>query len=236
MWVDESGGTDTTDTSAAADEMTVTVDGEEYTADVNFDMNEDGVNDTATIETEDGGVQAFVDTDADGDADEFIELDAQGEVVSHAAYDEASGDWIDVGSGSTTGDDTDPGTQTGSEGGITADLPEGEVEVGPATVDTDNDGVNDTAVVEDSSGNTIGFTDVDGDGEADLAVVIDPSGESTVYEHTGDGEWTESTTSGAVGAVGTPSAGDDAWGVSGSQPVEGVAKIDSVTGQWISPN
>ncbi|QFU94606.1 DUF6802 family protein [Amycolatopsis sp. YIM 10] len=234
MWVDESGGTDTTDT-AAADEMTVTVDGEEYTADVNFDMNEDGVNDTATIETDDGGVQAFVDTDADGDADEFIELDAQGEVISHAAYDEASGDWVDVGSGGTTGDDTDPGTQTGSEGGITADLPEGEVEVGPATVDTDNDGVNDTAIVEDSSGNTIGFTDVDGDGDADLAVVIDSSGASTTYEHTGDGEWTETGSSNLVGDSGA-SAGDAAWGGDGSQPVEGVAKIDSSTGQWISPN
>ncbi|MGC7093351.1 DUF6802 family protein [Amycolatopsis lurida] len=235
MWVDESGGTDTTDT-AAADEMTVTVDGEEYTADVNFDMDEDGVNDTATIETDDGGVQAFVDTDADGDADEFIELDAQGEVVSHAAYDEATGDWVDVGSGGTTGDDTDPGTQTGSEGGITADLPEGEVEVGPATVDTDNDGVNDTAIVEDSSGNTIGFTDVDGDGDADLAVVIDSSGASTTYEHTGDGEWTETGSSNLVGDSGGASASDAAWGGDGSQPVEGVAKIDSSTGQWISPN
>ncbi|AXB46340.1 DUF6802 family protein [Amycolatopsis albispora] len=235
MWVDESGGTDTTDT-AAAEEMTVTVDGEEYTADVNFDMNEDGVNDTATIETEDGGVQAFVDTDADGDADEFIELDAQGEVVSHAAYDEASGDWVDISSGGSTGDDTDPGTQTGSEGGITADLPEGEVEVGPATVDTDNDGVNDTAIVEDSSGNTIGFTDVDGDGEADLAVVIDSSGASTTYEHTGDGEWTETGSSNAVGEPAAASASDAAWGGDGSQPVEGVAKIDSSTGQWISPN
>ncbi|MBN6035711.1 DUF6802 family protein [Amycolatopsis sp. 195334CR] len=234
MWVDESGGTDTTDT-AAADEMTVTVDGEEYTADVNFDMNEDGVNDTATIETDDGGVQAFVDTDADGDADEFIELDAQGEVVSHAAYDEASGDWIDVSSGGTPGDDTDPGTQTGSEGGITADLPEGEVEVGPATVDTDNDGINDTAIVEDSSGNTIGFTDVDGDGDADLAVVIDSSGASTTYEHTGDGEWTETGSSNLVDSAAAPTS-DAAWGGDGSQPVEGVAKIDSSTGQWISPN
>lgn len=231
MWVDESGGadaTDTTDTTGTSDEMTVVVEGEDYSADVNFDIDEDGVEDTAVIEHADGSGQAFVDTDGDGDADEYLAIDAQGEVVTHAQFDDASGDWVSVEPGGQ-GDDA-PETQTGAGGTITADLREGDIEVGPATVDTDSDGVNDTAMVDDGAGNTIAFTDADGDGQADVAVVIGPDGESTVLEHTGDGEWTE-TTGTSAGADGS----DSVWG-GGGQAVEGVAKIDSATGQWISQN
>ncbi|PXY34725.1 hypothetical protein DI005_01995 [Prauserella sp. PE36] len=228
MWVDESGGSDATDTTGTSDEMTITVEGEDYSADVNFDINEDGVEDTAVIEHADGSGQAFVDNDGDGEADEYIALDAQGEVVAHAEYDQASGEWVSIDPGGHGGDSTD--TQTGAGGTITADMPEGDVEVGPATVDTNEDGVNDTAVVEDGSGNTIAFTDVDGDGQADVAVVIGPDGESTVLEHTGDGEWTE-----AGGTAGAAGGSDSLWG-GGTDTVEGVAKIDSATGQWISQN
>lgn len=234
MWVDESGGTDA-DAGAGDGEMTVTVDGEEYTADVNYDMDHDGVDDTAVIETADGGGQAFVDTDHDGSADEYVVLDEQGDVTQHATYDDASGDWVDA--GGHGGDTHTTDSQTSSGGTINADLPNGDVQVGAATVDTDHDGVNDTAVVEDDQGNTIGFTDADGDGQADVAVVISPTGDSTVYEHTGDGQWTESTHTGAAGDTGSHSslAGDQAWG-GGQEAVEGVARIDSTTGQWISQN
>ncbi|EHR53833.1 hypothetical protein SacmaDRAFT_5719 [Saccharomonospora marina XMU15] len=223
MWVDESGATDATDATGTSDELTVTVEGEEYSADINFDIDDDGVNDTAVIEHADGSGQAFVDNDGDGAADEYIALDANGDLVAHATYDEASGDWVSVEPGGS-GDSGE--SQTGAGGTITADLPEGDVEVGPATVDTDHDGVNDTAVVEDSDGTTMAFTDEDGDGQADIAVMIDADGGSTVYEHTGDGEWTE------TGA--TAPGSDEAWG--GFDTVEGVAKIDSGTGQWISQN
>ncbi|MEU6644973.1 hypothetical protein ABZ863_20755 [Saccharomonospora sp. NPDC046836] len=228
MWVDENGGSDTGDTTGTSDEMSVTVDGEDYSADVNFDIDEDGVNDTALIEHSDGSGQAFIDNNGDGEADEYIAIDAQGDIVAHASYDEASGDWVSIESGDPGADAGE--TQTSSGGVITADMPQGDVEVGPATVDTDSDGVNDTAVVEDGSGNTIAFTDVDGDGEADVAVVIGPDGESTVLEHTGDGEWTEKGSGSGVAA-----GSDSLWG-GGQQAVEGVAKIDSTTGQWISQN
>ncbi|WP_106179131.1 DUF6802 family protein [Prauserella shujinwangii] len=238
MWVDESGGAGPTDATAATDdaanlpEMTVTVEGEDYTADVNFDIDDDGVQDTAVIEHSDGSGQAFVDNDGDGSADEYIQLDAEGNVVAHAEYDEASGDWISVEPGGSGGSG-DIGTQTGAGGAITADMPNGEREVGPATVDTDSDGVNDTAVVDAGDGSTIAFTDVDGDGSADVAVVIDEHGDSVVYEHAGDGEWTEVE---GAGAADQPEGGNDsAWG-GGREPVEGVAKIDSATGQWISQN
>lgn len=243
MWVDESGATDTTGTTAGSDEMAVSVEGEEYVAEINFDIDEDGVEDTAIVEHADGTGQAFVDDDGDGAADEYLRLDAQGNVVTHAEYDKASGDWVSVEPGDT-GDSGD--TQTGSAGPMTADLPDGETEVGPATVDTNDDGINDTAVVEDETGNTAAFTDVDGDGAADVAVIIDQNGDSTTYEHTGDGEWTETaSSSNAVGNTGVAAgAADSAWGGGGHEAggvdqvdrVEGVARIDSATGQWISQN
>ncbi|PXY31595.1 DUF6802 family protein [Prauserella muralis] len=229
MWVDESGGADATDPAGASEDMTITVEGEDYSADVNFDINEDGVEDTAVIEHADGSTQAFVDNDGDGDADEYIALDAQGQTTAHAQYDDASGDWVSVEPGRPGGDGGGTDTQTGAGGTITADMPSGDVEVGPATVDTDNDGVNDTAVVEDGD-TTIAFTDSDGDGEADVAVLIDAEGNSVTLEHTGDGEWTETGSSSGAAA-----GSDSLWG-GGHDTVEGVAKIDSATGQWISQN
>lgn len=237
MWVDDGGGTDATTDTASPDGMSVTVDGQEYTADVNFDINEDGVEDTAVVEGADGTAQAFVDADGDGAADQYIQLDAEGNVLSHAQYDAASGDWVAAEPGGTGGTTESTESETSSGGAITADLPSGDVEVGQATVDTNNDGINDTAVMQDESGNTIGFTDVDGDGQADSAVIIDPSGHATVYEHTGDGQWTETGgESSYAPADGQPPDSDAAWGGDGTDTVEGVAKIDSSTGQWMSPN
>ncbi|WP_158879543.1 hypothetical protein [Amycolatopsis anabasis] len=233
MWVDESGGTETTDTGASG-EMEVTVEGQEYTAQVNFDIDEDGTNDTVRIENEDGTITGYTDTDGDGDADQYLHIDAQGNVLESARFDEASGDWIATDGGGQ--DSTD--SQTSSSGGITADMREGDVNVGPATVDSNHDGTNDTAVVEDSEGNTRMFTDVDGDGKADVQTIITPDGETHTYNHTGDGEWTEVPgASGVVGGDAAPAADSDAvWGGGGHDTVEGVAKIDSATGQWISQN
>jgi hypothetical protein len=245
VWVDENAGADTTGVTngaegTAVEDITVTVEGEQYAAEVNFDIDDDGVDDTAIVEHADGSGQAFIDDDGDGAADEYIQLDSAGNVVQHAQFDQATGDWVAVPDGPAGGPHaggTDPGgqTQTSADGGLTADLPDGEVQVGPATVDTDHDGVNDTAVVQDGSGNTIGFTDVDGDGEADVAVVIDPSGQANTYEHTGGGRWVEA---GGDNLWDDDGDGGDGGAVAGEgrQPVEGVARIDPGTGQWISQN
>lgn len=253
MWVDDTAGDDPTGNSTGTDDMTITVGEDEYSAEVNFDIDEDGVQDTAVIERDDGSTQAFVDEDGDGEADGYLKLDADGNLIAEAEYDEAGGEWVSTENGHDTGGDTDTRT---SSGGMTADMPSGEVAVGQPTVDTNDDGVADTAVVEDGEGNTMMFTDVDGDGEADVAVVITSSGDSTTYEHSGDGEWTEIDSpdvgssyvtggSGAAAAAGVGSDGSDGadgwggiagWGGSDSQHVAGVAHIDPATGQWISPN
>jgi hypothetical protein len=207
--------TDTTDTDTGGqDELTVEIEGEEYAAEENYDMDGDGANDTAVVETEDGYI-AFADTDGDGTADVAVEYDANGEIVAGAEYDESTGEWTaedveslpsptgdgaDDSSGSHTGDTSDTtdttdtdATDTGSSSGgedITVDLPGEDVDAGPATYDTDGDGANDTAVVTDADGTTYAFTDTDGDGEADQAVVIESDGDVTVAEHTGEDEWT----------------------------------------------
>jgi hypothetical protein len=230
MWVDESGGTDTSGTDA----MTVHVDGQEYQAEVNFDSDHDGVSDTAIVEHDDGSAQAFIDSDHDGTADHYAVLDSTGHVVDQAVYDEASGAWVESGDGHPGGTDSS-GQDDSTTGHIHADLPDGEVDAGVATIDTDHDGHNDTAVVDTKSGGTIAFTDTNGDGEADVAVQIDADGTTTTFDHTGAGEWTEEGGGNGAAAPADP-AGDHLWGGDGTQLLNGVAKIDSGTGQWISPN
>ena len=58
MYIDENGAADA--------ELKVTVEDEEYTADVTFDLDHDGVNDSAVVETDDGGHLAFTDSNGDG--------------------------------------------------------------------------------------------------------------------------------------------------------------------------
>jgi hypothetical protein len=206
VWVDDSGGTGTG--AGSTDGTTVHVDGADYTAEANYDVDQDGVNDTAIVEHDDGTAQAFIDDSHDGVADQYAVLDASGHVVDGATYD-------------------------GSGGTIHADMPTGEVEISPGAIDTNHVGVNDSAVVDTKDGGTIAFADTNGDGEADIAVEIDASGRATTYEHTGKGEWTEQSAPPAA----TPAPDSDAvWGGPGTQILAGVAKIDSVTGQWISPN
>lgn len=232
MYVDETGGTEETVTS---EEMTVTVDGTDYTAELNADLSGDGQADTAVIDNADGTKSVYADTDGDQQADAYAEVDAGGNVVAEARFDDASGEWIAVDPSAPTGGDPG-GTPTGSEtpspdetstaGGevITAELPDGqEVEVGPATLDTNGDSVNDTSVAEDPDGVTYYFTDADGDGEADYLVVVSPDGTTQALEHQGGGQW-------------SPVEGGSAGESTGVQQVQGVAKIDSVSGLWMSQN
>ncbi|TNC26172.1 hypothetical protein [Amycolatopsis alkalitolerans] len=231
MWIDDTGGADTTETGHDS-ELEITVDGHTYSAQENFDIDHDGHDDTVQLDNADGTITAYVDTDHDGRADEYVHTDTGGKIVEMARFDSSTGDWVADGQGPGSTDGTD--TQTGQQGDIVVDLPGGTVDVGHATVDSNNDGTADTAVVTDQDGNTRLFTDTNGDGSADVQTVITPDGQSHTYEHTGPGEWTE--TAGAPRASGVSGDSDQLWGGGHDTVVEGVAKIDSATGQWISQN
>lgn len=230
MYVEETGpeATDTTDDNvdASAETMTVTVEGEEYGVDTNYDVDQDGTEETALVESEDGRAIAFSDTNADGAADLAVELDAQGNVVGAAQYDEASGDWVavDPGAGQVPGGAapmvTEPARGAAAGGEITVDLPGADQSAGPATLDVNEDGVADTAVVQSEDGTVTGFTDIDGDGQADIVTTFNPDGHVSVAEHTGQDQWTE-----VVSDVGA------------DQPAGGAPKpvsIDPATGNWVS--
>lgn len=256
MYVDESGGTDETVTS---EDVTVTVEGQDYEVEKNIDLDGDGDVDAALVDNPDGTRSAYIDDDADGDADSYVEVDERGNVLAEARFDERSGRWIAVDPSAPAGPEhtsTDTQTSDTSTGGsMTADMPQGEIEVGPPTIDTNDDGVNDTAVTEDAEGNTFYFTDANADGEADYVVVVEADGSTVALEHTGDGAWEPveadaTPTSGMHGSVdntdtGTTDAGTErgigtgvaaAAGPGAASSVVGVAKIDPFTGQWMSPN
>jgi hypothetical protein len=179
----------------SAQDLTVTVEGEDYQAEATVDLDDDGVDDTAVVETDDGSI-AFTDTDADGRADLMTQLDADGDVVAQARFDESTGEWVhvDPDSGDGAFGDGDgafgDGEQTAGGTTMTVDTPDGEIEVGVPTHDTDSDGKADTVVVSDPDGDTMIFTDADEDGDADYATEITEDGRVTVAEHTGDGDWT----------------------------------------------
>ncbi|MDV6011043.1 DUF6802 family protein [Haloechinothrix sp. LS1_15] len=230
MYIDESGGTDDLVTEK---EMTVDVDGDEYTAEMNLDSSGDGAYDTVLIREEDGSARAFVDTDGSGRADEYIALDDRGRPVTVAGYEESTGRWVaDEPAGSNQ---AAQGADAAAAGPMTAEFPDGPVDVGPPTVDTNHDGTPDTAVVE-RDGATYYFTDTTGDGEADVAVVMSSGGTVTTVEHTGDGRWqeVERTADGPGSGDGQSMAGDTGEDLAGATGSGGVATVDPATGQWIT--
>lgn len=228
MWIDDTGAaTEASDTTGHDGEMEITVDGQSYTAEENIDFDHDGVYDTVRLDNADGTITAYGDADGDGQADHYLHTDAHGDVIQEATYDPSTGSWAASHDGDTSGSQT----ETAQSGDITVDTEDGAVDAGRATVDSDHDGTADTAVTTDTQGNTVLLTDADGDGKADVETVVAPSGETHTYEHTGPGQWTETT-----GGDGVAADSDKLWGGPQYDTVEGVAKIDSVTGQWISQN
>lgn len=251
MYVDESGGSDETVTS---EDMAVTVDGQEYDVEKNLDLDGDGHVDGAVVHNDDGTKSAYVDKDADGDADIYLEADEHGNTVAAARFDEQSGEWVAADPQDTTATSGPADTQTSDDTGktMTADMPQGELDVGPATIDTNEDGVNDTAVTKDDKGNTYYFTDANRDGEADYALVVESDGTTAALKHVGDGQWErvdpdvtqtsgspngnndDNTGEGIGGGIAKSATDDTVSGITTN--VQGVAKIDPHTGLWMSPN
>ena len=114
MYIDENGAADA--------ELKVTVEDEEYTADVTFDLDQDGTNDSAVVETDDGGHLAFTDTNGDGDADLMSTFDKDGNLLSQARFEENSGEWVAV----DPNDSTQQKANSAPEQTIVVDTDEGE--------------------------------------------------------------------------------------------------------------
>lgn len=245
-------------------ELRIDVDGHEYAEQENYSYAQDGIVDSVAVDTGDGGHLVYTDSQHDGIADVVTEYDQAGDQTEQAHYDAATGHWIDVTPGDTPAAPVDPTVQPaqGSDT-ISVDTTNGPVKVGPATVDTNNDGRPDTAIVHDSHGDTVLYTDSHGTGQADVATEITPDGQVVIADHTADHQWTEVqhghldangkyVDDGTGGTPFTPPvdapqqpvrdvADDQHWSgwagaFSETGSAQGVVRIDSATGQWISRN
>ena len=252
------------DDGSDSGELKIDVDGHEYTEQENLSYAGDGVLDSVTVDSADGGHLVYTDTDHDGSADLVTEYDAHDDAVEQAHYDAATGQWIDVGADHATVTDA---AHTGGTDTITVDTANGQHGIGPATVDTNDDGHPDTAVVHDAKGDTVLYTDSKGDGQADVATELTPDGQVVIAEHTGAGQWTvvehghltadgqlkADDTAGGEFAPPLDAAADQAWSdtdgdesgwaapfsrtaFSETGSAQGVVRIDATTGQWISRN
>lgn len=112
---------------------------------------------------------------------------------------------------------------------ITVHSPDGELDAGPATSDTDGDGTPDTVLVTDPVGDTVLYTDADGDGVADLSTEITAGGQVVVSEHTGDGQWIELERTQLGGEEPGAGVGEDDW----TPAPENAVSVDPETGLWI---
>lgn len=174
------------ETGAGDGDIKVTVNGEDYTAEANFDLDGDGIDDTITVLTEDGQV-AYIDEDHDGHADLMRTVDHEGRVTQQARYHDDTGEWT----GERPGKGPAPQRpEEQHDRQLVIDTPQGDEQVGTATEDTNSDGIADTAVVESRDGGTMMVTDVDGDGSADQVVEISTTGDVKISHHTGEGQWT----------------------------------------------
>lgn len=226
MYVDENGDdTSTTDTHGGEDQLTVEVDGESFDIAENYDFDEDGENDAAVVETEDGYI-AFADTDHDGTADVAVEFDHDGNVVSGAEYDASAHEWREEdvnslptpsGGGADAGGAHDKGSDQDKDASDGPAKPRG----GDDTEQTGHrpggsgSGGEDITVHTQSGEFDAGKAefDTDGDGTDDTAVVTDKDGTTYAFTDTdGDGAADEAVVIEADGDVTVAhNTGGDEW-------------------------
>jgi hypothetical protein len=202
VYVDEHGDdtTTTTDAHGGDDELTVEVDGETYEVEENYDFDQDGSNDTAVVETEDGYI-AFADTNHDGTADVAVEFDEDGNIVSGAEYNESTGEW-EEGDPDTLPTPTGDGADD-SSGGSPRDSSDDKDDKDDRDEQTSNkdDSDSDDDSPRGSGGEDITVEtekgdfdageaeyDMDGDGKNDTAIVTDEDGTTYAFtDEDGDG-------------------------------------------------
>jgi hypothetical protein len=227
------------DDSGQHHDIHVTVEGQDYHAEANYDSHHDGITDSVVVETDHGYIE-YTDSHHTGDADVMRELDDHGNVVSEAHFDKATGHWV-----AADPHASDSGNSHSATSAMVVDTADGDRAVGPATVDTSGSGVPDTAVVHNDDGSVAMYTDTDGDGKADVEVVISKDGEVTILEHSGQHQWTQ-VEHGHIDSTGTyvPDAGvtdpthDSLWAIDAMGTHSGGAasavRIEEIAGYWVA--
>ncbi|WP_051265951.1 DUF6802 family protein [Nakamurella lactea] len=189
------------------------------------DLDGDGVAESVAVRTDDGHLLIVSDTDADGTADQLIDVDpATGAVSWLAVHDDggwtvtAHGHVTDDGSLAIDGDGagepdrtTEPDHATepdqATEEQVTVSVDGRNFPAGPATIDSDHDGVPDTVAVPGVGGSTQYYQDTDGDGIADRAWTVNADGSrGAEYTIDGGGEWVQAGTEQPAAPAATPSA------------------------------
>jgi hypothetical protein len=226
VYVDEHGDdTSTTDTHGGDDHLTVEVDGQTYDVEENYDFDQDGHNDTAVVETQDGYI-AFADTDHDGTADVAVEFDHDGNVVAGAEYNESTHQWTEEnpdklptpsGDGSHSTGTSGPGhTSDTSSHGHTSDT-SGHSDKSGHQGGGHSSGSEDIKVETPKGEFDAGQAayDSDGDGTNDTAIVTDKDGTTYAFtDEDGDGTADDAVVIGADGHVTVAhNTGGDEWQV-----------------------
>lgn len=188
------------------------------------DLDGDGVPESVAVRTGDGHILVLSDTDADGRPDQVIQIDpASGEAMwavpdGHGGWDvvqtghvESDGSLVVDATGHPVAARPDAGQDvpdTGQASAHGAAEKDENVEVGvagrsfdagPATIDSDGDGIPDTVSVAGPGGSTLFYQDSDGDGVADKAWTADASGQVTAnYTLAAGGNWIAVAPAGAT--------------------------------------
>jgi hypothetical protein len=193
-------------------DISVTVSGDVTVVETNMDGTTEAV-----VYDHDVPVAYARDVDADGQLgpDEIVEI------VPIDGPDTTSPDPSTPDPGGA--DPTDPNAQTPVD--IVVEMPDGDIAIGPPTIDTDNDNIPDAARPDE---HTL-VIDADHDGRADRVIITDEAGEVTTdaVRDPATGEWTRADTT-TPGETTTPTDGGDAPVTpADTQPEDGTTGTDT---------
>lgn len=164
------------------------------------DIDGDGVAESVAVRAPDGHLLIVSDIDADGTADQMIDVDQESGRVSWMTLDDDGG-WVVAQHGHVTpegdlevdGQGPADGLANPNPGTVTVSVDGRTFPAGPASIDTDGDGVADTVAVPGVGGSTQYYQDSDGDGIADRAWTVHADGaRGEEYRIDDDGQWVPS--------------------------------------------
>lgn len=164
------------------------------------DMDGDGVAESVAVHTQDGHLLIVSDSDGDGTADHVIDINSATGAARWITI--TGGEWTEVEHGHVADDGSLVVDGTGENGPhgmisweqLTVTVNGRSFPAGPATIDSDGDGVPDTVAVPGVGGSTQFYEDSNGDGVADRAWTVNADGSrGEVYAIDKQGHWVQQT-------------------------------------------